>query len=314
MKAAVVTEQGQPPIFADFAEPVAPAGMARLRVRASAISQITRSRASGNHYSSGTGLPLVPGIDGVGVDATGRRVYFLMPEAPYGGMAEWTLVDPARLIELPPALDEVQAAAMAIPGMSSWAALVERAGLRRGETVLVNGATGTSGQLAVQVARHLGASKVIATGRHPPALAATAADETIALGLPADALAQRFAEVFAQGVDVVLDYLWGESALALIAAAARHGPERRAIRFVQIGSISGADISLPSAALRSSALQLMGSGIGSVPFARLLKAVEGVLQAAPTAGFRVDARAEPLAQVGALWSQQDGRQRIVLCP
>ena len=317
MKAAIVERAGQAPVFGSFDDPVSAPGLSVVRVEAAAISHVTKGRASGTHYSADGGLPLVPGLDGVGVDESGRRVYFILPEAPYGAMAERSLVDTRRCIALPDALSDVDAAAMAIPGMSSWAALVERAHLRAGETVLVNGATGASGRLAIQVAKHLGAKKVVATGRNAAAfdeLRALGADVTIALTQERDALAHAFEHEFSQGVDVVLDYVWGPSAEALIVAGAKAGPEAVAIRYVQIGAMSGADIALPGAALRSSALQLMGSGIGSIPQQRILAAIRGVLEAAPGAGFKVSARALPLAGVATAWNAGDAQSRIVLVP
>src|SRR5476649_966143 len=170
MKAALVTAPGATPVYADFDEPVVTEGAVRVAVVASALSHVTKSRASGKHYSASGQLPLVPGIDGVGTLDDGSRVYFIMPEAPCGGMAEVCVVKRQHCIALPPELDMVTAAAMAIPGMSSWAALVERAKLLRGETVLINGATGVSGRLAVQIAKYLGAAKVIATGRNAASL------------------------------------------------------------------------------------------------------------------------------------------------
>ena len=317
MKAAIVERPGQPPVFGSFDDPAPAPGLGVVRVNAAAISHVTKGRASGAHYSAGGGLPQVPGLDGVGLDESGRRVYFILPEAPHGAMAERSLVDVRRCIALPEALSDIDAAAMAIPGMSSWAALVERAHLRAGETVLVNGATGASGRLAIQVAKHLGASKVIATGRNAAAfdeLRALGADVTIALTQERDALQDAFMREFSQGVDVVLDYVWGPSAEALIVAGAKAGPEAVPIRYVQIGAMSGSDIALPGAALRSSALQLMGSGIGSIPQQRILSAIRGVLEAAPGAGFKVSARALPLAEVAAAWDAGDAQSRIVLVP
>ena len=317
MKAAIVERAGQPPVFGDFVEPAAAPGLSLVRVTAAAISHVTKSRASGAHYSADGALPMIPGVDGVGVDEHGRRVYFILPEAPYGAMAERSLVDARRCIALPDELSDTDAAAMAITGMSSWAAFVERAQLRAGETVLINGATGASGRLAIQVAKHLGAKKVIATGRNAASfdeLRALGADVAIALTQERGVLAQAFENEFAQGVDVVLDYVWGPSAEALIVAGAKAGPEAVPIRYVQIGAMSGSDITLPGAALRSSALQLMGSGIGSIPQRRILAAIRGVLEAAPGAGFKVSARALPLAEVATAWDAGDAQSRIVLVP
>ena len=317
MKAAIVEQAGQAPVYGNFADPQPADGLSVVRVNAAAISHVTKGRASGAHYSADGGMPLVPGIDGVGVDENDRRVYFILPEAPYGAMAERSLVDVRRCIALPDTLSDVDAAAMAIPGMSSWAALVERARLRAGETVLVNGATGASGRLAIQVAKHLGAKKVIATGRNAATfdeLRALGADVTISLSQERGALEDAFRREFGQGIDVVLDYVWGPSAEALIVAGAKAGPDAVAIRYVQIGAISGMDITLAGSALRSSALQLMGSGIGSVPQRQIIAAIRGVLEAAPSAGFKVSARALPLAEVATAWNAGDAQSRIVLVP
>jgi len=317
MKAAIVVEAGQAPVYGDFRDPVPAPGNGLIRVTAAAISHVTRSRASGTHYSSEGAPPFVPGVDGVGVGEDGQRVYFVLPERPFGAMAELCIVNERQRVALPDDLSDESAAAMAIPGMSSWAALVERANLRAGETVLINGATGASGRLAIQIAKYLGAGKVIATGRQTKAfeeLRLLGADVTVPLVQDRDALQKAFQHEFQQGVDIVLDYLWGMSAETLVVAAAEAGPEGVPIRYLQIGSISGANINLPSAALRSSSLQLMGSGIGSIPFPRLLKALEGVLQAAPSAGFKVAVQSVPLAEVTRVWTSGDTESRVVLVP
>lgn len=313
MKAAIVRGPGLTPVHADFAEPAPEAGEARIAVTAAAISPVVKSRASGSHYSSANRFPFVAGLDGVGRLDDGRRVYFIMPRAPFGSMAERAVAPAAQCLPLPDDLDDLTAAAIANPGMSSWAALAERARLQAGETVLVNGATGTAGRLAVQIARHLGARKVIATGRDAEALgvvAALGADVTIPLG--AEDLADRLTAQFAEGVDVVLDYLWGPSAASLLAAGAKAGPEGRPIRFVQIGAASGAEIALPAAVLRASAITLLGSGIGSVPPDRMVAAIAGVLQAARPAGLRIATTPVPLAEVEQAWNRDDGGRRTVL--
>ncbi|MFT3723908.1 MAG: zinc-binding alcohol dehydrogenase family protein [Hyphomonadaceae bacterium] len=312
MKAAIVREAGTAPVYGDFAEPVAGPGEQRIAVTAAAISHVVKSRASGEHYSSGGQFPFVAGIDGVGRLDDGRRVYFVMPQAPFGSMAEVVVVPERQCVPLPDDLDDVTAAAIANPGMSSWAALVERAGLKPGETVLVNGATGTSGRLAVQIAKYLGAGKVIAAARDKAGLgemAGLGADETIALG-DAD-LDRRLEQVFLQGVDVVIDYLWGASAERALIAGARAGEEARPIRFVQVGAASGQEIRLNSAVLRSSAITLMGSGIGSVPMRNLLGAIKGMLAAARPAGFRIAVTLAPLSDVERAWAADDSRRRTV---
>jgi NADPH:quinone reductase-like Zn-dependent oxidoreductase len=314
MKAALVLKTGQAPVYGDFPEPDPAAEENRIAVTAASLSHVTRSRASGTHYSTSGSLPFVAGIDGVGRLADGRRVYFVLPTAPFGSMAEQSRVKASHCLALPDALDDVTAAAIAIPGMSSWAALQETAKFQAGETVLVNGATGISGRLAVQIAKYLGAKKVIATGRNTEALKSLAplgADLTIPLGEDGKALEKAFLEPFHERVDVVLDYLWGESMERLLVAAAKAGEEGVPIRCIQIGGASASSISLPNQILRASALQLMGSGIGSVPFNRLLNAIEGVLQATVPGHFEIATTPVPLSNVEDAWSTEIRQSRTV---
>jgi NADPH2:quinone reductase len=189
--------------------------------------------------------------------------------------------------------------------------------LVRGETVLVNGATGESGQLAIQVARMLGAGKIIATGRSPEKLERLregGADATIALTNDEGEMKEAFAAEFRRGVDVVLDYLWGPSARAILLAAASGTPAERALRFIQIGSISGLEMPLPAAVLRSKPIALMGSGIGSVALPRLLSAIEAVLHAAAEGHLRIAAEAVPLAELGSHWDAPADKGRKVFVP
>jgi NADPH:quinone reductase-like Zn-dependent oxidoreductase len=314
MRAAIVTGSGQTPVYGNFKEPEPSTSEFRVAVAAAALSPIVRSRASGSHYSSSGELPFVPGIDGVGRLDDGTRVYFVLPRTPFGAMAERTVVPSAQCLTLPNELDDVTAAAIANPGMSSWAAYTERARLKRGETVLVNGATGTAGRLAVQIAKHLGARKVIVTARNAAALASVAAlgaDVTIPLDENDATLERHLKEQFAAGVGVVIDYLWGKSAERLLIACAKSAPGAVPVRFVQIGSVSGADITLPSAVLRSSAIELMGSGIGSIPLDRLLGSIRALLEATAPAGFKIATNPIPLSEVERAWPNDANSRRVV---
>jgi NADPH:quinone reductase-like Zn-dependent oxidoreductase len=314
MRAALILEVGQPPVYGDFPEPTLSEGENHITVTAASLSHVTRARASGTHYSSSGTIPFVVGIDGVGRLDDGRRVYFVMPSAPFGSMAEQSRVRASQCIALPDELDDATAAAIAIPGMSSWAALQESAKFQAGETVLVNGATGISGRLAVQIAKYLGAKKVIATGRNTEvlkSLATLGADVTIPLTQDGEALEKAFLEPFHEGVDVVLDYLWGPSMERLLIAAAKAGADGVPIRFIQVGAASASSISLPNAVLRSSAIQLMGSGIGSVPFNRLLKVIKSVLQASVPGGFEIATTTVPLSEVTIAWSTETSQTRTV---
>ena len=315
MKAAVVKAAGKTPVYTEFEEPVAADGEIVVDVAAAPLSHVTRARASGAHYSAASDFPFVVGLDGVGRRRDGRRVYFLLPRAPFGSMAQRTVVQQSLCVALPDGIDDVTAAAIAIPAMSSWAALRLRARLAAGEVVLINGATGTSGRLAVRIAKHLGARKVIATGRNADVLSslgARGADVVISLNQDAAALDDAFARQFGgDGVDVILDYLWGPSAECLLAAATKAGKTARPMRFVQIGSASAPAIALHYSALRSKPLELMGSGLGSLPVALMLKSIEEVLAAAVAHRFEIAASAVPLAQVEGRWANESAATRTV---
>ncbi len=315
MKAAIVVEAGKTPIYGDFKEPVPANGEVRVTVSAAALSNVVKSRASGTHYSSSGQLPFVVGIDGVGRLDDGRRVYFVLPKAPFGSMSEKTVIRPSQCVFLPDDLDDATAAAIAIPGMSAWAAFKERAKLAAGEAVLVNGATGTAGRLAVQIAKYTGARKVVATGRNTETLkglAALGADVTIPLGDGGDAFEDALKEQFGgDGIDVVLDYLWGQSAERIILAGAKAGKDAVPIRFVHIGAVSASDITLPSAALRSSAITLMGSGMGSIRIDRIVKSIDELLRATIPGGFEIATKTFPLSEVENVWAAAGGMPRIV---
>jgi NADPH:quinone reductase-like Zn-dependent oxidoreductase len=222
-------------------------------------------------------------------------------------MAEITVVRGENCIPVPDDVDDVTAAAIANPGMSSWAALTERALLQKGDCVLVNGATGASGRLAIQIAKHLGAGTVIATGRSMERMAGLkdlGADILLPLDQEADALKKAFHEaIHGHKVDIVLDYLWGPPAECLLAAASGHGGQvaEPRIRYVQIGSSAGPVINFPGAVLRSSGLELTGSGLGSLSHAGLLRAVAGVFAAIGSAGLAVATNAVPLQRVETAW-------------
>jgi NADPH:quinone reductase-like Zn-dependent oxidoreductase len=315
MKAAIVEGFERPPRYGTFREPVAGASELLVKMRAAALSNLVKGQASGKHYSSGSELPFVPGFDGVGTLPDGRRAYFFGPPAPFGAMAEWSVAAASRTILLPDAVDDVTAAALGNPGLASWGALLGRAGLQPGESVLVNGATGVAGQQAIQVAKVLGARRVIGTGRSQAALEklrALGVDETIPLHQPAEALVDAFRAALA-GVDVVLDYLWGHSAECILTAAKGRGaPEgERRIRYVQIGSISGDAISLKAELLRSSGLELMGSGLGSLSASAIVESLRRMYDVAASAGLKIETEAVPLAGVEAAWGRAESGRRMV---
>lgn len=321
MKAAIVREYGRPPEYGDFPDPVPGPGEILLSVRAAALNRLTRSRASGTHYSAGGPLPFVAGVDGVGRTDDGRRVFFGLPRPPYGSMAERSVARAGHLVPVPDGIDDVTVAAAANPGMSCWIPLTRRAPVRRGEGVLVLGATGTAGRVAVQVAKYLGAATVIAAGRDPARLEPIrelGADVLLPLGGPPDRLREEVRRAVRDAsVGVVLDYLWGPIAETVLAALGGPGAPRGSapVRYVEVGSLAGDSISLDGATLRSAGIELLGSGIGSTDNAELLAGIGEFLEAFVRGRFRIAVEPCPLSEVGRAWGADTGdRRRVFTVP
>jgi NADPH:quinone reductase-like Zn-dependent oxidoreductase len=270
MKAAVVNTWGQTPAYTDLPDPQPGDGTEVAEVEASALTNLTKGVASGKHYAAkDIALPVIPGVDGVARLADGRRVYAAALGS-HGMMAERTLVDPRRAVEIGEHVDAVTAAAVPNPGMSAWMALSYAAAVKPGDHVLVLGATGVTGSMAVQLAGSVfGAEAVVAAGRDADRLRwlqSVGAQTVIRLG--EEDLGARVAELHAaRPFDAVLDYLWGEPAtevLGALAAGATTGGHH-ATRYVQIGSMAGPTLSLDAAILRATGVTISGVGLGSVP-------------------------------------------------
>jgi NADPH:quinone reductase-like Zn-dependent oxidoreductase len=313
MKAAVVNELGQPPRYQDFSEPMAEEGEALINVRAAGLHPVVKALATGSHYAGKGEVPAIPGIDGVGTLEDGSRVYFGFARMPWGTMCERTVAPRSRCLRLPDNLDDVQAAAIVNPGMSAWLSIKDRAGLKEGETVLILGATGVAGQLAIQAARRLGARRIVAAGRNLDALASENLDGVVSLTQEDDAIREAFAVEARKGIDVVIDYLWGRPTELLLEALARgfNRDAAQATRLVEVGQSAGPAITLPGAALRSIDLKLMGSGFGSVPLERVFEAIPTLFSMAASGSLRVATEPLPLAQVEGAWDRNQGGKRIV---
>lgn len=267
MKAAIVYERGGMPQYADFPEPVVQHDNELLiAVKAAAIKHVDKSRASGYHYSSADdpGHAKVIGGDGVGLLEDGTRVFAFGVS---GMMAEKAIIEKNRMVKLPDGIDDITAAALPNAVAGSAMALRFRAGIKQGETVLINGATGFTGKIAIQVARHYGAKRIIATGRNEQSLQsllALGADEIISLKQDDEKTLTRLKDIQANTpIDIVIDYLWGHTAELILASLKGKGSFTHKTRFVSIGALAGETIQLSAALLRSADLQLSGSGLGS---------------------------------------------------
>jgi NADPH:quinone reductase-like Zn-dependent oxidoreductase len=318
MRAAVVTSFDMPPTYQNFPTPTPQtADEVLVDVLAAGLHPRVRSQADGSHYTSSDELPLVPGIDGVGRAPDGTLRYFILPDTAMGAMAEQTVLDLRRSVVLPEVSDPVLIAAAMNPAMSSWVALRRRISFQPGQSVLVLGATGNAGQLAVQIAKHLGASQVIGAGRQPERLAALAdlgADATVSLNGDQVEVARRLAHA-AQDVDIVIDYLWGQPTADAMRAIVMHRTDAgQPLTWIEVGSVAGLTAAVPSAALRAARLQIVGSGQGSVPTRDILAELPDLATAITNGTFRIDARTIPLTDIEIAWKDTDSRQRIVITP
>ena len=320
MKAAVVESFGMAPKYKDFAEPVAAKGENLVRVTAAGLHPIVRGLAAGTHYGSTGELPFIAGVDGVGKLEDGTRVFFGTMRKPYGTFAEIAPAPEWIVQKLADGLPDAAAAALGNPGMSSWAALKWRANFQAGESVLILGATGVAGRLAIQIAKRLGARRVVASGRNGKSLdeaASLGADAVIPLEQSAEDLKAAFQkELSENGVDVVLDYLWGAPAQALFDAMLMKGLDHKAARtrYIQIGESAGKTVQLAASVLRSSGVEILGSGFGSVALEDIVKAVADFFAEAAKKPFQMKTEIVALRDVEAAWNKNEDGVRIVFQP
>lgn len=267
MKAAVVYKKGELPKYSDFAEPiVSNENEVLISVKAVAITNLDKGIASGDHYSSENENQngFIVGSDAVGVLENGTRVY---ARGISGTIAEKALVEKSRMVVLPDAIDDATAATLPNAVAGSAMALRFRAGIKPGETVLINGATGFTGQMAIQIAKYYGAKKIIVTGRNEKTLLSLlelGADEIVSLKQKDESFINQLKQIHQNSpIDIVVDYLWGHSAELILSVLKGNGNFTPKTRYVSVGSMSGDTIQLSAQILRSVDLQLSGSGLGS---------------------------------------------------
>jgi NADPH:quinone reductase-like Zn-dependent oxidoreductase len=318
MNAAVVTSFDEPPHYQQFEVPQ-PTGAEEILVDVLAVGlhPRVRSGAAGAHYTSTGTLPMIPGIDGVGQRPDGRLIYFAANDDVIGTMADKAVADVRRAVELPGDADVAKIAAAMNPAMSSWVALRRRVPIEPGQSVLVLGATGNAGTMAIQVAKRLGAGRVVGAGRDLDrlnTLTALGADEIVPL---TDGDATDTALGAAAGeVDIVLDYVWGKpTQRAIMALLTARSDRSRAMNWIQIGATAGPTIELPSVALRSANLRIQGNGQGAVSTTAYLAELPSLADEIDAGTIVVKPDTMPLADVEAIWTRPDPPgQRTVLVP
>lgn len=312
MKAAVLREIGGVPRYEDFPDPVAGDGEVVINVTAVAVENVDKMVAAGTHFASKQFMPELPAIpcfDGVGTLPDGTLVGFGHPRPPYGALAEKTVVAKDHVIPMPAGVDPAVSVVLgtAITGLCIKTA----AGFVPGETVLIQGATGVAGRLAVKVARLLGAGCVVATGRDDEALRSLGADAVINTAVPDDALVAAFAEAKA---DVVLDFLWGRPTdLLLRALAPKALTHAKPTRLVQVGESAGPNVTLAADSVRTSGVEIYGAAKG-LDATTMPEAFDQVVRWTVDGSLTFDLERVPLRDIEAAWQRDDlrGRRLVVL--
>jgi NADPH:quinone reductase-like Zn-dependent oxidoreductase len=320
MKAAVVFEKGSTPQYADFPEPEVQESESLISVKAASIKNLDIARAGGNHYSTENKehQPTVIGTDGAGYLENGDKVYFFSKK---GTVAEKAVADKKMIIPIPEKLDFSLAAALPNAVMGSAMALKFKAGLQPGNTVLINGATGITGKIAVQVARLYGAGKIIVTGRNEESLQSLlklGADEVISLRLEDDDCKQKIKEIHKETpIDIIIDYIWGHSVEVILSALKGDGTFSHKTKLVTIGGMSGDIIQLSSQILRGTNIQISGSGLGSwtKEESRLLfsEIIPEMFQAAAEGKIKMETQDVDIKDIETAWNAeiQNGKRLVV---
>ncbi len=309
MHAAVVTSFDEPPHYQDFAVPAPQDDDHELvDVLAVGLHPRVRSDAAGRHYTSTGELPMIPGVDGVGRRADGTRVYFVADDEYPGAMADKAVIDLRRMVPLPDNADAQRIAAAMNPAMSSWVALRRRVPIEPGQGVLVLGATGNAGTMAVQIARRLGAGRVVGAGRDATRLAAltdVGADDLVQLTEDTERTASALASAAAE-VDIVIDYLWAKPAeLAIMALLTARSDRSRALNWIQIGAQAGPTLELPSVALRSANLRIQGNGQGAVSREGYMAELPSLIDEINSGALKIVVRSAALSSIESVWAQPD---------
>ncbi len=321
MKAAVLYKFGDFPKFADFPDPTPNEGEVLVQVKAVALENVDKAMAAGTHFASRQFLPTFPaivGFDGIGLLENGKLVSFGGVKAPYGAMAEKTVVPKAYTVPVPEGIDAVTAAAMPASALTSLFPLKWGAKLQPGETVLINGATGVSGKLAVQIAKLLEAGRIVGTGRNPQSMKQVlelGADAVIDLTQSDEKLASAFKAAAGKGYDMILDFLWGHPTEVLIntLVPTQVGLAPKRIRLVQIGEQAGATLLLSADSIRTSGLEIFGAtGITPEAIGEGVKQVYDWIRAGK---LQMEIEQVPLQDIESAWKRTDFQgKRIVIVP
>ena len=312
MRAAVIERFGELPVVRERDEPKADSANV-IEVTAAPLNPVDLSIATGKFYAGTPPVPYVPGGEGIGHPRSGvpaDRVYF-RAAPPNGALAERAVAN-GQTVPLPEQVSDGVAAALGTPGIAAYLAITRRAQLQPGETVLVLGASGVLGSIAVQVAKLIGAGRVIAAARDDRALARAkdlGADATVDLK-QIEGLTERIREASRGQLQVVIDPIWGAAAVAALEAMSPLG------RFVQLGQAAGPEATVKSATVRGRYLSILGYGSFLVPWEEQVVAYRRLVEYAAAGKIKVEVEVLPLEAAPDAWKRQatSPHRKLVLSP
>jgi NADPH2:quinone reductase len=314
MRAGVIERHGEPPVVREMPEPVADKATL-VEVIAAALNPADLSIASGKFYTGPPPLPYIPGGEGVGRllqnGTAGPRVFF-RAAFPNGSLAERAIVSAGQTVALPDGVPDGLAASLGTPGIAAYLALTRRAELKAGETVLILAASGVLGVIAVQVARLLGAGRIVAAARDEQGLARSldlGADATVDLK-KTEGLTERIREASSGQLNVVIDPLWGVPGVAALEAMSPFG------RFVQLGASAGAEAVVRSGVVRGRFLSILGYSNFSLPWEDLAAAYRALIDYAAAGKLTVEVELLPLEAAAEAWKRQASspHRKLLLSP
>ena len=298
----------------DVPEPVPGDGDALVRVRAATINPIDLTISRGGSLRGDPAVPYIVGNEGIGSDEQGRLCYFRADaglNGRSGTLAEYVVVPQDDLVPLPDGADPAQVIGFGIAGLAAWLGLEKTGELEPGERVLILGASGAVGQVAVQVAKLLGAGRVVAAARSEHGLRrATELGADATVSLTAEGLTERFKAAAGGELDLVFDPLWGEPAAAALPALRPHG------RLVQLGQSAGATATLPSTEIRNRARRILGHTAFLIPYEEQAAAFRKMVELAMEGKLTVDHEVLPLDRAPEAWERQASSPgaKLVLVP
>jgi len=323
MTAAVLRKHAAPPEYLQWSIPQRGKGQALVQVLAAPISPLDLLCASGTSYFGEPKLPYIPGTQGVGIVieadvlAPGQRMWFSCDAGMKpgdGSMAQYCLIEEASALALPAEIESDLAAALGLSAIAAWMALTWRGRLQPGEQVLVLGASGAVGQVAVQAAKLLGAGRVIAATRDETARVrarAHGADAVVDLsGGDVDKISRRIAAACEGPLHLVIDPVWGLPAEAAVRVLSTEG------RLVNIGSAAGPTARFESAIVRSRLHAILGYTNNALTHEQKAQALTQILTHAAAGRCTVEREMVPLEQVAQAWERQAAfaRRKLILVP